>query len=77
MSDTVAWVPKSDGFAYGDVAVFPFHFGCWEVWARGANGDFDHVNPPIIIKARETREATIEAAKAAALDYMRRTSASQ
>lgn len=28
------WTPHADGFVNGDVGVFPFHFGSWEVWVK-------------------------------------------
>ena len=67
MSD---WQPHHGGFIKGNIAVFPFHFGSWEVWYRPSPySDWTEVKPSIIVPAGKNRAETIERAKRAAEEW--------
>lgn len=57
------WIPPRDGFVCGDVGVFPFLLGSWEVWRR-REGEWQR--EPSLLPFK-----TIDEAKAAAGPFFR------
>jgi hypothetical protein len=48
------WTPYVDGFVYGNIGVFPGHFGSWDVWDN-FGGKWEPVYPPLYA-AREGKD---------------------
>lgn len=64
------WDAHYDGFAKGDIAVFPGFFGSWEVWVRVA-GEWDELKPALYAPWRGNRDVTIAEAMRLAEEWQR------